>query len=612
MKDSETQVKENKQEENSKNKIEESSKNQEENNQEENEKNQKIENSKKDSSEGKHKKEGDKKNKKGKKIIIAISIFIVIAVVISFIFSLININNSNIISGVSIEGIDMAGLSKEEAKEKLENLYNEKLQKDISVKYEDFESEINPVSLEATYKIDEAVEQALAIGRNSNIIANNYEILFTMIGKKNVEVELELNEEITMQTLIDMESKLPGAIVESSYYQDDDNDTLVITKGKAGIKIDTDKMVSEIKNILNNIDETGNFIEIPVINKEPDSIDIDKIHEEIYKEAKDAYYTKDPFTIYPEVYGVDFNVEEAKELIKEDKEEYTIKLIITKPKVTVEEFGEEAFPDRLATFTTKYNAGDVSRTTNLRIACQKINGKVLLAGDTFSYNSTLGERTVAAGYKEAKIFSAGEVVDGLGGGICQISSTLYNAVVMANLEIVERRNHQFVTSYLPAGRDATVVYGLTDFKFKNTRKYPIKIKASIEGGIATVSIYGMKEEEEYDITFETRTVGTIAFSTKYVEDENVEEGKEIVKQNGANGLQTETYKIMSQNGSVVSRSLLSKDTYTPMQKIIIKGTQGAQVDAPAAEENNQPTEPAETVEIVETTPETAPVETPAE
>lgn len=583
MKNSETEVKKIEQKEEKNDKIEEVKK---EDVKEENKKEEDI---------GKHEQDGKKKGKV-KKIIIVISILVLLIAFVSFIFALININNQNIISGVSIEGIDMSGLSKDETKEKLEKLYNEKLEKEISVKYEDFESEINPASIETTYKIDEAIDKALAIGRDSNILINNYSILFTMIGKKDIKVESAINEEITLQTLKDMESKLPGAIEESSYYQDEDDNILVVTKGKAGIKIDTEKMISEIKNILNNINETKNFIEIPVVNKEPDPIDIDKIHEEVYKEEKDAYYTKDPFTIYPEVYGVDFDVDEAKQLLEEDKEEYKIKLKITKPKVTVEDFGEEAFPDRLAIFTTNYNAGDVNRTTNLRLACQKINGKVIMPGDVFSYNATLGERTVAAGYKDAKIFSAGEVVDGLGGGICQISSTLYNAVVMANLQIVERRNHQFVTSYLPAGRDATVVYGVTDFKFKNTRSYPIKLKAGVSGGVATISVYGMKEDEEYDITLETRTIGTLAFSTKYVEDDSLEEGKEVVKQKGANGIQTETYKVMSQNGSVVSRTVLSKDTYTPMQKIILKGTAGSQSTSGESGENGETEEATETVQ----------------
>ena len=126
----------------------------------------------------------------------------------------------------------------------------------------------------------------------------------------------------------------------------------------------------------------------------------------------------------------------------------------------------EAFPDTLSEFSTRYAASNVNRTTNLRLAANQINGTVLMRGETFSYNDGVGERTIAAGYKEAPIYVSGRVEDGLGGGICQITTTLYNAAVFANLEIVERTNHQFVPSYVGAGRDATVVYGAIDFKFK--------------------------------------------------------------------------------------------------------------------------------------------------
>lgn len=260
--------------------------------------------------------------------------------------------------------------------------------------------------------------------------------------------------------------------------------------------------------------------------------------------------------------------------MQEDKEQYEIPLNITKPKVTTSQIGSEAFPDLLATYSTKYDGGNIDRTTNLRIACQKINDKVILPGETFSYNKTLGERSTATGYKYAKVYENGEVVDGIGGGICQISSTLYNSVLMSNLDIVERRNHQFVTSYTPAGRDATVVYGMTDFRFKNTRTYAVKIKASCSNGIATVSIYGIKEENEYTVSFSTKTISTIPYTVKYVDDNTLASGTEKVKQKGANGIITETYIIKSLNGKVVSSKLLSKDTYNAMQRIILRGTKG--------------------------------------
>lgn len=127
------------------------------------------------------------------------------------------------------------------------------------------------------------------------------------------------------------------------------------------------------------------------------------------------------------------------------------------------------------------------------------------------------------------------------------------------------------------GRDATVVYGVTDFKFKNTRKYPIRISATAQNGIATINIYGIKEEEEYTFKFSTKTVASIPCTTKYIEDANLAEGTEKVKQKGANGLKTETYITKILNGKVISTKLLSRDTYDAMTRIIIKGTKSGTV-----------------------------------
>ena len=556
------------------------------------------------------KKMDNKPKKKWVKPVIILSILTLILLIFSMIFAIININSNKIISGISINNIEVSGLTKEEAKQKLETIIKEKTSNELMLKYQDFETELSPELIEVKYDLDNAVDVAFQVGRNGNIFANNYTILFTLLGKKNIDININMNEEILEKTLKTAGANMPGAIKEASYYIEDDN--LKITKGTKGIAINYEDVKNKIKEALKEIDSNNkNFIEMSIIEKEPDKIDIDKIYEEVHKEAKDAYYTKEPFQIFPEVDGVDFNVEEAKKQLEEDKEEYTIKLTITKPKVTVDQIGTEAFPDRLSIFTTRYNAADTNRTTNLRIACNKINGKVLMPGETFSYNKTLGERTPAAGYKNAKVYEAGQVVDGIGGGICQISSTLYNAVLMANLDVTDRSNHQFVTSYLPAGRDATVVYGAIDFQFKNTRKTPIKINAGISGGIATVSIFGIKDENDYTVTFETRTLATLPVTVKYVEDKSLAPGQEVVKQSGHTGVQTETYIIKSKDGKVVSKSLLSKDTYNAMQKIINRGPAAAQAPAPAETQTPAPAdqktpEPAPTPELAPDTKTEAP------
>ncbi len=517
------------------------------------------------------KKNGKTKTKKLKKIIISIIIVALVGLLFSTVFALTNINNEKIISGVTIKGIEVSGLTKEEAIAKLETTYTAKLENNIMLQYEDFESELNPTLMEVNYNIEEAVDEAYSLGRNGNIFANNYNILGTLIGKRDINVDMSLNEDVTKQTINDIGANLPGILEESSYSIEDDQ--LIITRGKEGVVVNTDSLLAEVKDMLNDIHETENVIQIPVETKTPQEIDIDKIHSEIYKEAQDAYYTKDPFTVYPEVEGVDFDVEQAKAMIAaEVKDEYVIDLIITKPNVTIDQIGTEAFPDQLSTFTTRYDASDRDRSTNLRLACEKINGTVIMPGEPFSYNATLGPRTSAAGYKNAKVYENGQVVDGIGGGICQISSTLYNAALMSDMEIVERRNHQFVTSYVGAGRDATVVYGSTDFRFKNTRTYPVRIVASAKNGVATVSIFGIKEaNREYTYSFKTETISTIPYTTKYVQDSSLAAGQEVVKQKGANGLVTQTYMTKMLNGKVVSTELLSKDTYSAMQRIINRG-----------------------------------------
>lgn len=526
------------------------------------EKNEKIE-----------KDEGKKSKKKYILCIVLICILLISFLIFSTVFAIININNNNIVSGVKIEGIDVSGLSREDAKSKINIIYEEKKQKDIKLKYEEYETTINPELFETNYDVEGAIEEAISIGKNNNIFVNNYNILWALIGKKDINVNMTINEENAKKDIEDIGKNITGSVVEPDYYIEDDK--LIITKGKEGLKVDTESLMDKIRNNLEDININQEYMDIPVTNKVPEEINIEKIYEEVHKDVQDAYYTKDPFTIHPEVEGVDFNLEEAKAILQEDKEEYVIQLTITKPKITTAQIGSEAFPDLLATYTTRYDASDTNRTTNLRIACQKINDKVVLPGETFSYNKTLGERSTATGYRNAKVYENGEVVDGIGGGICQISSTLYNAVLMSNLEVTDRSNHQFVTSYTPAGRDATVVYGQTDFKFKNPRTYAIKIKAGISGGVATVSIYGIKEENEYTVSFSTKTISTIPYTVKYVDDSSLAVGKEKVKQKGANGIITETYIIKSLNGKVVSTQLLSKDTYNAMQRIILRGTKGA-------------------------------------
>lgn len=515
----------------------------------------------------------DKNNKKSKVWIIVsviILLLIILMLILSTIFAIINSRTNKIVKGIYIENVDVSNITEEEAKSILTELSDKTKQNEILFKYKEIETPITYEALEVNYDIDSAIKEAYSLGRSGNIFQNNFEILKTWINGKKIKLNFNIDEDVIKQVCENINNTSVDAVVEPSYYVE--NEKLIITSGKKGIKVKEDELLQTIKDTIKINGDSSVIIDVKVDEVEPSSIDLEKIRSEIYKEVKDAYYTTNPFTIYPEVNGVDFDIENAKAIISEQKEQYEIPLIITKANKTVQEIGTEAFPDLLATFSTNYNAGDTNRTTNLKLSAGKINGTVLLPGDEFSYNKIVGERTIQAGYKMAATFSGGKVVDGLGGGICQISSTLYDAVVMANLDVTVRRNHQFVTSYLPGGKDATVVWGSQDFKFVNSRKYPVRITATVSGGVATVQVWGVKEEVEYDITIETKKTATIPYTTQYVKDSTLPKGTQKVVQNGNNGSKYEAYKVMRLNGEVVSRTLLSKDKYNAKNKIVKIGT----------------------------------------
>ena len=195
---------------------------------------------------------------------------------------------------------------------------------------------------------------------------------------------------------------------------------------------------------------------------------------------------------------------------------------------------DELYTDLLAKYETEFNEQNINRSENIKLAVAKINGTVILPEKVFSYNDIVGNRTEEAGFKYAPMYQGGRLVEGIGGGICQVSTTLYNASLYANLEIVERKNHQFLPGYIQVGRDATVADGYIDFKFKNTRKYPIKIECSAKNGVLKVEIYGKKQEIEYDVEIQTSIREFIPYKTIYEYDKYIERKKSVIIQTGMN------------------------------------------------------------------------------
>lgn len=480
------------------------------------------------------------KNKQSSKkrnlvILLIITLIILIIVIFSTIFSLINMNSEKIIKGVYINNIDVSNLTKSEAIEKLEYELNNNEKNYIVVKHNEYSKEIYLQDIGGRFNVIDAVDIAYNLGRNKDIIQNNYKTLGTMISGANITIGFTYDEELLKDMIDKVSLEIPDLAIESSYIIDGNN--LIIKNSKDGVQIQEDSFV---QNLINAFSGNEKEFEIQVEQCQRKEIDIEKIHEEIYKKPVNAYYTTNPYNIYKEENGLDFaiSLNDAKKMLLEDKNEYIIQLKTLKPQITVSDLDSGAYPDLLSTFTTKYGTGDANRNTNIALAAKSINSVVLMPGETFSYNDLIGECSTRTGYKAATIYLNGELSTGIGGGICQVSTTLYNTVLRANLEIVERRNHSLGVTYVPAGQDAMVSIGTQDFKFKNNRNYPIKVVAFVGTGSVTCQIYGLKQDTEYEVKLYSRTISKT--DTKY---------------------KVETYKILYLNGTEVSRTWLSTDTY---------------------------------------------------
>ena len=269
--------------------------------------------------------------------------------------------------------------------------------------------------------------------------------------------------------------------------------------------------------------------------------------------------------------GVQFDVEKAKEIIGDGSQaSYSIPVTITQPTITEAVLRERLFRDTLARTATNLNEGNAPRTNNVRLAAKAINGTILNPGDVFSYNTVVGERTQARGYQEAHAYSGGKIIDEFGGGVCQPSSTLYMAVLRADLEVVERHNHSFTVSYTPLGEDATVDYGNLDFRFANNTAYPIKILAEQTDGQMIMTIIGTKTSDK---TVATRTEVLETYKPETVEkqDSSLAAGETQVETSGITGYSTRTYKVITENGKT-TEVLANKSTYSKRDEIVCVGT----------------------------------------
>jgi vancomycin resistance protein YoaR len=271
--------------------------------------------------------------------------------------------------------------------------------------------------------------------------------------------------------------------------------------------------------------------------------------------------------------GRELDVTALKELIllalnRTDASTIVLPVAPVYPEITASDLAENGIKELVAMYTTQFNTEDVNRSANIKLSAQKITGKLVYPGQIFSYNDTVGPREKSQGFKEAMEIINGEFVPGVGGGVCQLSSTLYNAVLLAGLTIVERTNHSKPLSYVPLGRDATVVYNILDFKFVNDSQAPVMIMAETSGSKLNVGIFGQRMlEKSIDIITSQQQVIQPAIIKKA--DSALLPGENKVEKQGKPGYEVTVVRIIRDNaGKELQREIVSHDKYAPDNTLI--------------------------------------------
>ena len=400
---------------------------------------------------------------------------------------------------VYIDGVDVSGLDREQTKERLrEQGWDREKQTPLAVELPAGVSfELDRQKAGAVMSLDEAVENGFSYGHSGNWLADLRSWLAARLSPVDLgEFVVRLDDAYIAgqvdEGLTLFQSETAGS---DDYEVNKETETLDIVKGAGHLELDRGKLTEAVRQALLAGDTSLRY---DTLENPPQVPDFPSIHQVLEAEPKDAYFVEGGWDVVDEVVGCRFDIHEAELLWSQADWMETVKvpLDITYPAVTAESLRSMLYRDLLGTQTTYFPNSIQNRISNIQLAASKLDGVVILPGEVFSYNETVGERTEAAGFLLAAAYSNGEVVEELGGGVCQVSSTLYCAVLYSQLGIKSRDNHYFKVDYLPWGMDATVSWPTPDFKFQNTRDYPVKIHTTVDPieRYITIEIWGTDTE----------------------------------------------------------------------------------------------------------------------
>lgn len=431
-------------------------------------------------------------------------------------------STERVLEGVRFMGADLSGLDRQALINKLEIIEKELLTTPVLLKHEDKSWQVHPSALGAGLDVAGISHRALRAGKEGSFINKWLEQSKIKEEGREIPPLIRVDQAVFNNKLDQLTVNLVS-LPQNADFRVGADDTVEIIPGRDGVLVDKEKALHDFQQVLRDPGAT------PVVE-----ISLTRVH----------------------------------------------------PERTTEEVQSYGLDGVLATFATRFNASVADRSYNIRVAAAALDNLLVPPGQEVSFNKVVGPRSSEAGYKNAKVIVNNELVDGLGGGVCQVSTTLYNSVLLAGLGVVSRNNHSLPVSYVPAGRDATVAYDTIDFVFRNNTPKHIYLKTFVSGGKITVKIYGHLAYKK-QITVRTTPVETYDFKVVYEPDSTLPKGVQKVKQEGAKGSRIVAQRVVLDNG-VARVEPLPGSLYHPMNKIVLVGTgeNAGAVQQPGSPVNN--------------------------
>ena len=428
-------------------------------------------------------------------------------------------HDNRMVGGVSVAGVDVSGMTKNEARKALKAVAGQYETTDFVVKLPDQEIRFTPADTGAKLDIAKVVKAAYVLGRDTQLPQGTCVIelaSFLHLNTDYIQSALDAYaagfDGVYTETTYSLQGEMPQ-LAAADFDPEAPCQDLVIQMGTPGLTVDMEALYRQILDAYNRC-------QFSVASQEtsataiPEPLDAHALLAEVGIEPVNATINTETYSAIPGAWGYGFDPELVQQIL--DASQYGETVTIPMQYIPAEITEENVFFQDMLGYCETKHTDDEKRNTNLRLVCEILDGLILQPGEEFSFNDRVGERTKERGFLPAPAYSGDTLVNHYGGGVCQTSSTLYNCALLADLEITNRLSHGYVVRYLPIGLDATVNWGTTDFSFRNTRNYPIMLKGEVSDGMVKMWILGVDDKDYYIVMEDYHsTAGGYTYASSY-------------------------------------------------------------------------------------------------